>query len=73
MQILAVVGTGRYSLESLWDKGALGKDGIRNKNSGPTQNTRNQFPATQRLTWQEILGGNRNHKRKDRGPRRRQI
>ena len=39
-------GNSRYSLPSLWDRDALGKDDVRNKNTGSTQNTRNQFAAT---------------------------
>lgn len=70
--ILAVVGPD-WSLESFWGRGALGKDGISNKNTGTTQNTRKQFPAAQRLIRQDILAGNRNQKIRDTGPRRRQI
>lgn len=37
MQLLALLWTGRYSLESLWNRGALGKDDVRNKTASPTQ------------------------------------
>lgn len=47
--ILPVVGTER-SLASLWDRDSLGKDEVRIKHTGTTQDTRNQFPAAQRLT-----------------------
>lgn len=57
-------GNSRYSLPSLWDRDALGKDDVRNKNTGSTQNTRNQFSATWRFTWQEIRVGNRKPQKK---------
>ena len=51
-------GNSRYSLQSLSDRDTLGKDDVRNKDTSSTQNTRNQFSATWRFTWQEILVGN---------------
>lgn len=69
---LAVVGP-KWSLESLWGRGSLDKDEVRNKNTGTAQNTKKPFPGAERLTWQDILAGNRNHKSRDTGPRRKQI